>query len=227
MRFLVRWCFRLLVLGLVAITALVLTKDLLLREWLMAHSQAETGLETRIGRARLGVLHPTLTLENVRFYNPPEFGGAPFLDVAECHFQYDPRALIEGRVRLPFVRFHLAEATLVETPGGMSNLEAIYRRLRQRAAASGPPRFHYGGIDVLNLSLGRLRRVNLGQPAQTTVIDLGVRNEVLTRLNTEAQLGLALGQLAVRVGLEQWTRSLQGIRPAPTPPGSTPVKPAR
>ena len=127
MRFVFRWLFRLLVVGLVLSIGVVLLKDLLLKELLASHIERETGLETRIGRLEVGILSPRLTVENLRLYNPPEFGGSVFLHVAECHVEYDRLALLQRRVHLRLFRLNLAEASIVEDVAGQTNLESIHR----------------------------------------------------------------------------------------------------
>ncbi|HOC01832.1 MAG TPA: hypothetical protein PKM43_24165, partial [Verrucomicrobiota bacterium] len=118
MRFVFRWLFRLLVVGLVLSIGVVLLKDLLLKELLVNHIERETGLETRIGRIEVGILSPRFTVENLRLYNPPEFGGSVFLHVAECHVEYDRLALLQRRVHLRLFRLNLAEASVVEDVAG-------------------------------------------------------------------------------------------------------------
>ncbi len=105
-KFLARWLFRLLVLALALAVALLLLRDHLLEEYLEAHGQRLTGLEVRIGRVESGLLRPELHLEDVRVYDPPEFGGGPFLTAREVHLEYDPAALARGSLRLRLLRAH-------------------------------------------------------------------------------------------------------------------------
>ena len=205
MRFLFRWLFRLLVVGLVLSIGVVLLKDLLLKELLVSHIERETGLETRIGRLEVGILSPRFTVENLRLYNPPEFGGSVFLHVAECHVEYDRLALLQRRVHFRLFRLNLAEASVVEDVAGRTNLESIHRRLRRKEASEPRSDFEFAGLDMLNLSLGRLNRLNLAAPGRIQTMNLGVRNEIYTNLRTEKDVLHALGRLALRVGLNQLT----------------------
>jgi len=226
----IRWLFRLLIVGLVLAIGLVLVKDHLLKELLAAHIQRETGLETRVGRFELGLLSPTLTIEELRIYNPAEFGGSVFLRVAECHIEYDPAALLTRRIHLRLFRLNLAEATVVEHSAGRSNLESIGERLHRKKAADRGPEFAFGGLDMLNLTLGRLHRVTLANPSRVQTINLGVQNEIYTNLRTSSDVFLALGQLALRVGLSQLTNQfpirpdVSGLAP-PAHPGIVPRPP--
>ncbi|HOF47677.1 MAG TPA: hypothetical protein PLY00_08030 [Verrucomicrobiota bacterium] len=225
MRFVFRWLFRLLVVGLVLSIGVVLLKDLLLKELLASHIERETGLETRIGRLEVGILSPRLTVENLRLYNPPEFGGSVFLHVAECHVEYDWLALLQHRVHLRLFRLNLAEASIVEDVAGQTNLESIHRRLRRKQASEPRSDFTFGGLDMLNLSLGRLHRLNLAAPGRIQTISLGVQNEIYTNLDTEKDVLYALGRLALRIGVSQLTNHFP-IAPDLSRPRSTEKAPA-
>lgn len=219
MRFVVRWLFRLLILLLVLVAGLLLLKDLILKELLQSQLRRETGLEVRLGRLELGLLSPTLTLEDLRLYNPPEFGGAVFLHVAEFHLEYDLAALQQRQLHLRLLRVNLAEATVVENPAGQSNLDFIGGRLRRKQAAAPKSELAFTGLDTLNLSLGRLNRVNLKNPTQVEVTNLGIRNEIYTNLRNQQDVLLALGRLVFKLGLSQFTNQMPVLPDASRLPG--------
>ncbi len=210
MKFIFRWLFRLLVLGVVLVVALMLSKDVLGRELLENRLRAVTGLETRIGRCEIGLFSPCLTLEDLRFYNPPAFGGAPFLEIPELHVEYDRPALAQGRLHLTLLRLDVAVMTIVDGPGGQSNLQAVWAALPSPSATE--PRLEFAGIDTLNLSFGALKRYALATPARVQTVDLGIRNAVFTNLRTGNDFTPLVAQLALRFGLG----SLHvPVRPAP------------
>ncbi len=187
MKFLVRWCFRLLVLALLLALALVLLKDLLIEEYLEVQCRRATGLELEIGRLEVALLAPTLRAENVRLYNPPEFGGAPALVAAEVFLEYDRAALVRGTLHLPLLRLHLQELTVVEDGRGGLNLSV----LAARGAASWqahPPAWEFAGLDTLNLTVEQVRRVNLRDPARNLSLDPALRGQVWQGLRTTADL---------------------------------------
>ena len=199
MRFIVRWLFRLLLLAIVLAIGLILAKDLLARELIASRLRAATGLETRLDRCDLGLLAPTLTLEHLRFYNPPAFGGAPFLDLAELHLEYDRAALAEGRLHLTLLRLDVAELTQVDGPDGGSNLQDIIAALSSRPP--GGSRLQFAGIDTLNLSFGTFKRHALATPERARVVDLKIHNAVFTNLRTARDFAPIVAQLALRFGL--------------------------
>src|SRR5271154_6271244 len=89
MRWLFRWLFRLLILLVVLLVAALLLLDTIIREVVENRIQHETGLETRIGKMRVGLLDPRVTIENLVIYNRADFGGGTLLEVPEIHIECD------------------------------------------------------------------------------------------------------------------------------------------
>lgn len=183
MKFLVRWCFRLLVLALLLALALVLLKDLLLEEYLETQCRRATGLELEIGRLEVALLAPTVRAENVRLYHPAAFGGAPAVTAAEVFVEYDRAALWRGTLHLPLLRLHVEELTVVEDGRGGQSLPLLTAPGAAQAPVE-PPALDFGGIDTLNLTLERLRRVNLRDPARNLTLDPAWRGQVWQGLRT-------------------------------------------
>ena len=201
MKFIVRWLFRLLILAIMLAIATVLLKDTILKELAEVRFRRETGLEVDIGRLEVGLLSPTVTVEDLKLYNPPEFGGAPFVVLPELHFEYDRGAFATGALHLRLLRVNLAEISFVQNAAGQWNIQVIKEKFAEPARAAGRTPLRFAGIDTLNLTLGRVRRQRLGAPAEDAAINLGVRGEVITNLKTEKDLYLTLARLALRGGL--------------------------
>ncbi len=198
MKFLARWLFRLLVLALALAVALLLLRDHLLEEYLEAHGQRLTGLEVRIGRVESGLLRPELHLEDVRVYDPPEFGGGPFLTAREVHLEYDPAALARGSLRLRLLRAHVAELVVTEDSQGGQNLRTLAARGLLRDAPAAPWPLQWEGVETVNLTVDRVRRVNPWQPARNLSLDPGVRQAVFKSVCTVQDLWLIWAHLAGR-----------------------------
>lgn len=205
MKFLVRWAIRLLVLAVVLVTALLLLKNLLLREWLESRLRRETGLEVRLAGLELALFSPTVRLEGLRFHDPAGFGGAAFLDCPEVYLEYDAVALPGRRVHLRLLRVQIAELAVVRDAAGGSNLEAVRALLEPRLKAWGQrhPELRFGGIDALNLSLAQVRRQALGAGARAETVRLGARNAVYQNLVTGRDVARALTRFSAQTGLGQ------------------------
>jgi hypothetical protein len=204
MKWLFKWLFRLAVLSLVLIVALVLSKDAITKAVAEQRIRARTGMDVKIGRCSVGILSPVVTIENLKLYNRPEFGGTPFLDIRELHVEYDRAALRHRKLHVTLMRFSLTELTVVKNEAGQTNLvslmtEPVARhtgsRIRDRARD-----LEFAGIDVLNLSLGKVRFLDLKDPRQNSALDLGVKNQVFRNVNSEGDMFGVLLMIWLRSG---------------------------
>jgi len=181
--------FRLLILLILLGVSLVLLKDVLLKSWIESRIRSETGLEARIGAFELALFAPTVHIENFILYNPPQFGGSPFLIAKEIHIEYDRQALSRRQLKITLLRFNLSEIDVVENQKGRTNLQML-----QALAAAGSEKkareqpFDFAGIDTLNLTLGKIRFMSLKTPATAREINLGVKNQIQQNIKTTADL---------------------------------------
>jgi len=214
MKFIVRWAFRFLILGVVLAVAVILLKNLILREVAETAFRRGTSLECEIDGLDLRLLSPTLVLEGVRVYHPPDLGGGRLLDLPEVHAEYAPGAVLLGNLHLRLLRVHVGELTLVEGAAGRSSLELLRRWCEEpvRPAASGW--FHFTGIDTLNLSVDRVcwLRLKAGERPEST--ELRLENQVLTHLRTAADFEAALNRVLTPAILSRLTNRLELLRPA-------------
>jgi uncharacterized protein involved in outer membrane biogenesis len=229
MKFLFRVVLKLLAVLLVLAIVAFLSWDWIVKKVAEKRIQAVTGMETHIGKFFVGVKTPVIHIENFKLYNPAEFGGAPLVDLPELHLEYDKAALRAGKVRLKLLRVNLAEVNLVRSVTGQTNINVLRDRLAAQLAAvtqaaeaarqSGKkgtdvPALGLDRIEMLNLTLGRLRFVDLARPEATREVDLGIRNQAYPNVKTQEELyGLAV-VLLLQCGpelMEQFSGQLQGL----------------
>src|SRR6266566_3290412 len=130
MKWLFKWCYRLILLLVVAIIALVLFKDAIIKAVVEQRIRARTGMDVKIGRFSVGIFSPVVTIEKLKLYNRPEFGGTPFIDMPE----------------LP----------VVKNEAGQTNLVSLMAEPDAKEARKHARDLEFAGIDVLNLSLGKV-----------------------------------------------------------------------
>jgi len=195
MRWLFRWLFRLLILLVVLVVAAILLLDTITREILQSRIQRETGLETRIGRMRVGLLDPHLTIEHLVIYNSAEFGGSPLVDMPELHIECDRSPLFHANFHFKLIRLNLARLNVVEDAKGRKNLDLLDQQLAKNGDVTFLPKKNKGTnthdfprIDTLNLTLGRATYLNLNNPAKVTELKFDIQNQVYTSVQSEAQL---------------------------------------
>ena len=112
-RRLFKWLVRLVLLVVALVVLLLIFKDSILRTVVENRIRRRTGLEVKIGKISSGLFSQVYTLENVMVYNPAEFGGTPFLNVAELHLEIDPADLTRRDVRVTLARLNLTELDVV------------------------------------------------------------------------------------------------------------------
>jgi hypothetical protein len=215
-RFAFRWLFRLVLVGAVAFTALVLTKDVLLREWMIYRVRKVTGLETRLDAIQTGLLAGTLTLTGLRLYNTAEFGGGTLLDMPDLHVELDLGSLRDRTVGFSLARLNVAELNVVRSQDGRTNLVELITNLQEQSslmekAILGHPGMEFSGIATLNLTVGTVRFVNLAQPARNREIDARITNQVVRNVKSAADLT----PLLLRVLFRELNESLDPRRRSP------------
>ena len=97
-KFIFKWLIRLVVLAVVLVVILLLSRNAILRVYLEHQIRAQTGMDAEIGSFSVGLAEPTVTIQNLRLYNPPDFAGTPFLDIREIHVGIRPRRAGPARI---------------------------------------------------------------------------------------------------------------------------------
>jgi uncharacterized protein involved in outer membrane biogenesis len=166
-KFVMRWAFRGLILLIVLVVALLLLKDNLVKGLAENRLRSETGMEVRIGRFEIALFSPTVTIQDFKLYNPPEFGGGVFVDMPELHVEYSRGALWHRELHLRLLRLNLSEVNVVESTGGQTNLEVLQARQKQRL---GEP---HGKVDFNNRIL---TDVKSGEDLTGVIMEVVLKN---------------------------------------------------
>jgi uncharacterized protein involved in outer membrane biogenesis len=189
MRRLIRWALCLFILLVVLGVAAVLLVDRMAREIIVNRLRAATGMDARIEKIEVGLLSPTITIENFKLYNTADFGGSLFIDMPELHLEYDPRAIRSGNLHFKLVRLDLAEIALVQDKKGRMNVQDMNNKSREatRGKKSTADNLKFTGIDTLNLTLGKYRRSNLAT-GRAEEIDFSIKNQISHNVNSAADV---------------------------------------
>lgn len=231
-RFVFRWLFRLFFLAVVVVVILVLSFDSIVRLVMEQRIQAQTGMDAEIGRVSVGFFKPQITILDLKLFNPPAYGGTPLLVIPEIHVEYDRLALVESRFHLTLVRFNLAELDIVKNDAGHTNLMELGLDIKlpaKNAGASPPPAPNLAefqsktglvpaGVDVLNLSIGTLKYLDLKDSRNNLTQKIGIENLVIKNVRGPADLaGLAMilslrsGDFFTRLQGPQTNNSMSGL----------------
>ena len=207
LKWLLKWLVRLAALAILLGVILLLSYNAILRVYFEREIRARTGMDAEIGRFSLGLTEPTMTIQNFRLYNPPAFAGTPFLDIREIHVEYDPAALARHELHITLMRFNLGEIDIVKNQAGQTNIFSL-------GLAVPPPKsggltgatftkqtgLEFKGIDVLNVSIGTARYLDLNDQRNNRTQVIGIQNCVLKNVKSPADLGGLAAFIALRSG---------------------------
>jgi len=202
MKFIFKWMFRLFLLAVVLVIVLLLSLNSILRVYMEHQIRAQTGIDAEIGRFSLGLTEPTVTIQNLKLYNPPDFGGTPFLDIPEIHVEYDRDALARREIHLTLLRFDLGELDIVKNQAGQTNIFTLGLPLPLPEKKSGSPAavnfkketgFAFKGIDVLNVSVGTAKFIDLQDQRENRTQKIGIQDCIIKNVKSREDLaGLAV-----------------------------------
>jgi uncharacterized protein involved in outer membrane biogenesis len=217
-KFIFKWLLRLFILAVVLAVIFFLSLDSILRVVMENRIRAQTGMDAEIGKFTLGLAEPTVTIRDFKLFNPPSFGGTPFLDIPEIHVEYDRAALARHQIHVTLLRLNLGELDIVKNEAGQTNLFSIAALPSVKKSSGGggksfakETRFEFTGIDVLNVSVGTAKFIDLKDPKNNREQKIGIENCVMKNVKTPTDLA----GLAVLVAL----RGGDLFGPLITPPG--------
>ncbi len=203
MKWLFKWALRLAFLTVLAVILLLVFKDTILRRVTEYRFHQETGMDVKIGKLSTGL--DGVTFENLKLYNTPEFGGTEFLIIPELHVEFDTEALAAQKVKIKLMRFNLAELDVVKNQAGHTNLVTMLAKMPKGKLAPhgihvGTKKFEFESIDVLNLSIGRMRLIDLKDRKNDRDVEINADNQVFNNVKTEADVYSILFLIWLRSG---------------------------
>jgi len=206
MKWLFKWLFRLFLLAVVLVVILLLSLNSILRVAAEHRIRAQTGMDAEIGRFSLSLVEPTVEIQNLRLYNPPAFGGTPFLDIPEIHVEYDRAALARHEIHVTLMRFNLGELDIVKNEAGQTNIFALGVPLTAKRAGGGGAGFKrqtgydFKSIDVLNVSVGTIKFIDLKNQRNNREQTIGLDNLVIKNVKSETDIAGLIALVALRSG---------------------------
>jgi uncharacterized protein involved in outer membrane biogenesis len=200
-----KWVLRIVVLLVIAVVLLLVFKDTILRKIAEHQIRSQTGMDVKIGRFSSGLLSPDVTIENFKLYNTPQFGGTEFLNIPELHIEFDVEAFRQQKLRIKLVRFNLAELDVVKNQAGETNIVSMMAKMPKGKLAPhgiriGGKKYEFESIDVLNLSIGKMRMIDLKDRNNDRDVILNADNQVFNNVKTEGDVYSILFLIWLRSG---------------------------
>ncbi len=202
-----KWLLRLFLLAAVLVVILLLSLNSMLRVAAEHRIRAQTGMDAEIGKFSIGLVEPTVTIRNLQLYNPPAFGGTPFLNIPEIHVEYDRAALARHELHITLMRFNLGEIDVVKNQAGQTNIFSLGMSapLKKSGGKAGElfskqTGLEFQGIDVLNVSIGKAKYIDLNNQRNNRTQIIGIQNCVLKNVKSPADLAGLAAFIALRSG---------------------------
>jgi hypothetical protein len=186
-RRLIRIALGLVLLAVALVAALILSRNWLAKTALTAAIRQRTGWETSLGAVELGMRDGSLRISNLKIFNPPRFGGGPFLDLPELYLAYNAEAAATNALQFREIRLHLAEVQIVVDATGKTNLTELQKSLGDLDSAEAQTRagsLRFTGIDTLVLTVGRVSFRDLRPGGVSREFSAGLRNETLHQVRS-------------------------------------------
>jgi hypothetical protein len=208
-KFVFKWVFRLVLLAVVLVVIFFLSLDTMLRVLMEHNIRAQTGMDAEIGKVHFGLAEPVISIENLKLYNSPDFGGTPFLNIPEIHVEYDRLALAEHKIHVTLLRFNLGELDIVKNEAGQTNIfslgvavPATDKKSSGAALAAFKKQtgFAFKSIDVLNVSVGTAKYIDLKNPQNDREQKIAIENLVVKNVQSPADLAGLTVLIALRSG---------------------------
>jgi uncharacterized protein involved in outer membrane biogenesis len=198
-RWLFKWMFRLFLLAVVLVVAFFLSLNSILRVIVEHNIRAQTGLDAEIGKFSLRFFGPAVEIKDLKIYNPPNFGGTLFLDIPEIHAEFDRAALLRHEIHFTLLRIDLNELDIVKNQAGQTNIFALGLASPSKIsghgnglAANGYKNGRFPPSDVLNVSIGTAKFVDLQNQRNDRAQDIGIDDCVIPNVKSPTDLaGLA------------------------------------
>ena len=212
MKWIFKWLLRLFLaavaLAVVAVIVLLLSYNSILRNAMEHSIRAQTGMDAEIGRVHLALFSPTMEIQNVKIYNSRHFGGTPFLDIPEIHVEYDRAALANKEIHLTLLRFNLHELDIVKNQAGQTNIFLSDLKLPSAKSGGGNATanfknqtgFDFTGIDLLNVSIGKVKFIDLQNQNNDREQVIGIENCIMKNVKSPVDLAGLAALVALRSG---------------------------
>jgi uncharacterized protein involved in outer membrane biogenesis len=209
MKFIFKWLLRLFILAVVLVVIFFLSLDSILRVVAEHNIRAQTGMDAEIGRFHVGLFEPVVHIENLKLYNPKGFDGTPFIEIPEIHIEYDQSALRNGEIHITLARFNLGEVDIVKNEKGETNILALGVTLPSKenlqknqgvAEFKKQTGLDFQGIDVLNVSVGTFKYIDLKDPRNNREQKIGIEDQVIKNIKQPADLAGLVVLVALRSG---------------------------
>ncbi|MFA5038808.1 MAG: hypothetical protein WC732_03920 [Candidatus Omnitrophota bacterium] len=166
-------------------------KDQILKTTVTIAAEKVMGTRVSLEQFSFRVLNETITLKNLKVYNPPGYPQDPFLDAPLIHVEYVLQDLLARNLHFRKIQISLKELVLVKDKTGKLNVDSLkVAEPKEKKADAAPAEEIPLKIDILELSMGKiiLKDYTAGDPPKIQVHDLGYKKQVYKNITSAQQL---------------------------------------
>jgi hypothetical protein len=165
--------------------------------------RANTHMDVKIEKLSIGLLSPTLKVENFILYNTAEFGGSPFVQVPELYIEYDRAAIRNRKLHIKLLRLNLEEIAILKDKKGQYNFGSLQKdaKTAKNTPKNASQGMEFVGIDTLNLTLQSARLGTVDMPANDQQVNFGIKNQIFHNVKSSKDMAAIAFILAGKSGL--------------------------
>lgn len=174
-----KWLLRLFLAGVALVVLLLLLHNTIVRLVMQHNLHRQTGTPVAIGSVHVGLTRPVIEIRDLKIYNPPGFGDAPFFDIAEIRLEYDRNAILKKEFHITLLRFNVAELDIVKSQDGRTNIFELGKITKAKSSLPSFKKltgYDFTGIDSLQVSVGKAKYIDLQNPANNHEQDIALQN---------------------------------------------------
>jgi hypothetical protein len=114
--------------------------------------------------------------------------------VPELHVEYDRAALRRHEFHITLMRVNLREVDVVKNADGVTNIMSLVNTMAPRKSGGGSRTvaplngYKFTGIDLLNLSIGAVKFVDLKDQRRNRMAAINLENQIYTNVVSSADL---------------------------------------
>jgi len=193
--------FVIIAIVIVAILALGIFKDQIIRSVVTMSVSNLTGAKMQVQQFSVGVLKPSIRIKGFKLYNPAGFPNEAFLDLPEISVDYDLKAFFKKEIHLPLLVINLKELIVVKNKEGKLNVDSLKFVQKQQEKPAKPVKEapQAKSSEVMPMKIGLLR-LNLGkvivkdftqgdgQEPFVAVTEIGVNDKTYKNISSPQQL---------------------------------------
>lgn len=201
MKFIFKWTFRLIFAVVILFVGTLLARNVIVREIIEWKIYSQTGMDARIGYLDLGLLTPSIRIEDLKVYYPHEIGGVTLMEVPEFYLEYDRASLLRWHLRIPHARLNIKEVNVMEGQFRLPSARDLPQPPPAQPASSPSSLPAFDGIDRLELTFGTMKFSSQRSGSQTRELTVGLKDYPLTRVRSFADLTWQLLPVLVNKGV--------------------------